>query len=155
MLGQNKKVLVSLNKAHKTASASQEIQVKLETIKSPAEIFFAVGDYKSALSFYKRYHSLRDSILNYASVSLNSQIDKDFRKARDEKIDRWLPKKLIEKRRNFVIVLSFYHLLLLSNLQLLENVSIYAEELTNSWKLSVKESGVGMGEEKLNSFVQN
>ncbi len=113
LLGQNKKALASLKEAYKISSVSSEIQIKLETYKAYSELYQQLGDFKSALQFSKRYHSMRDSIVTHESVSLISQMEKDFRKERDEKIKSLsAEKELSEKVRNFVIMLFILCLLL-------------------------------------------
>jgi len=112
-LGQFEKARTALNEANKISSNSKEVQIKLETLKSFTKYFKFVGDYKSALETNQKYHSLRDSILSYESVTLISQMDKDFKKERDEKI-RYLTaeKELITKRRNYLIALLVMVLLI-------------------------------------------
>lgn len=113
LLGQNEKALSSLREAYKISEASNEIQIKLETYKAHSELYKQLGDFKSALQFNKRYYSMRDSILSHESVSLISQMEKDFRKERDEKIKSLsAEKELSEKVRNFVIMLFVLCLLL-------------------------------------------
>ncbi|OGU65686.1 MAG: hypothetical protein A2499_16245 [Stygiobacter sp. RIFOXYC12_FULL_38_8] len=107
-LGLNNLAVQFFNQAYSIASKAKEVQVKLECLKVQSNFYESIGDYKSALIYNNRYHSLRDSILDYESVALISQMDKDFKKAREEqKYNSLLAEKsLIEKRRDYLIVIS-------------------------------------------------
>ena len=105
---QNNLAIKYFNEAYSIASKTKEVQIKLECLKVQSNFYESIGDYKSALIYNNRYHSLHDSILDYESVALISQMDKDFKKAREEqKYNTLLAEKLlIEKRRNYLIVLT-------------------------------------------------
>lgn len=100
--------------AEKIASDKKEVQVKLAVLKAHSQFFEKIGDYKSALILGQKYYAQRDSILSLESMALISQMDRDFRKIRDDqKYNSLLAEKtMIEKRRNYVIALSLLALIL-------------------------------------------
>jgi signal transduction histidine kinase/Flp pilus assembly protein TadD len=106
--GQTKSAINYFNRAYALAAKAREIQIKLECLKDQSDFYKSIGDYESALTYNSKYHALRDSILNYESVSLVSQMDKDFRRKREEQKYNTLlaEKSLIEKRRNYLIAIS-------------------------------------------------
>lgn len=107
-LGQNNLAVKYFNEAYSIASKAKEIQIKLECLKDQSDFYQSIGDFKSAFKYHDKYYSLRDSILNYQSVALISQMDKDFKKAREEQKYNTLlaEKSQIEKRRNYLIVIT-------------------------------------------------
>lgn len=106
--GQNSLAIKYFNEAYSIASKTKEIQIKLECLKDQSAFYQSIGDYRSAYKYHDKYYTLRDSILNYESMALISQMDKDFRKARDEQKYNTLlaEKSQIEKRRNYLIVIT-------------------------------------------------
>lgn len=113
-LGQIESAKKYFTEAEKIASNKKEIQVKLAVLKAYSQFSEKIGDYKGALLLGQKYYAQRDSILNFESMALISQMDRDFRKIRDDqKYNSLLAEKtLIEKRRNYVIALSLLALVL-------------------------------------------
>ncbi len=113
-LGRTKLAEENFNKADAVASNKKEIQIKLSVLRAKGDFYKKIGDYKGALILEEKYYALRDSILNFESMALISQMDRDFRKMRDDQKYSVLlaEKTMIEKRRNYVIALSLLALVL-------------------------------------------
>jgi signal transduction histidine kinase len=100
---------IEFAEALKIANSMKEIYVQIDTYKNFAKYNELKNDFKEALYYFKKYTSLKDSVMKQENVALLAEMEAVYKSERAEKENSVLSKdlELKEKQRNYLIVIVF------------------------------------------------
>lgn len=100
---------IEFAEALKIANSMKEIYVQIDTYKNFAKYNELKNDFKEALHYFKKYTSLKDSVMKQENVALLAEMEAVYKSERAEKENSVLSKdlELKEKQRNYLIVIVF------------------------------------------------
>lgn len=98
---------VEFAEALKIADSMKEIYVQIDTYKNFAKFNEMKNNYKEALYYFKKYTSLRDSVMKQENVALLAEMEAVYKAEKTEKENSVLSKdlELKEKQRDYLIVI--------------------------------------------------
>jgi signal transduction histidine kinase/Flp pilus assembly protein TadD len=108
-IGDYRNADLNFEAALKIASGSKEIIPQLECYKSFAKYNEIRKDYKAALFYLKKYHSLKDSLNNQENISFINELETSYKSDKAEKENIILMNDIAAEKRqtNYLIIISF------------------------------------------------
>jgi signal transduction histidine kinase len=99
---------INFNKAFELARKTEIIDSQLECYKYLAEYNEIKKDYKQSLLYIRKYHALRDSVLNFQNSSFISQMEAEYQVEKIKRQNDILVKdlELNIRQRNFSLIIA-------------------------------------------------